>query len=527
MKLNEMPFFFFDLQTTGAKPESGAAILEMAWTSSDGKTEASLIQLPNEEKIPYRIQMITGIFNDDMVAANPADQVFADLEEKFKSHRCIIHFAQFEKPFLAHQYSQWNKEFPFEILCTHEIAKRLFPNLPTRGIKGLAGYFGYPSQDLKRAAQQTEATKAIWDGLLAELSKQGIETWDQLQEWLNVTPKVSRTKYEYPLQKEKRLTLPDQPGIYRMISKWDEILYVGKATSLKDRVNSYFRGQKNRDSRKLEMLTQVYDLRVTVCGSPLEAALLETDEIKKWDPRYNISLKAGHRNVVFFNHEMTDIDYEQSEEFCIGPFSSSLVFDSIRNLRECLVAGKFHDNVFYEPIDATLVEEGFKVFCERNSLSAETFKSVRNMLALGLWWNRQFELLEDDEDTLEDDVQAEFVSDVSAEEVEELIELTAVDIADKIERHIMRAGRTYLRAKELTRILNADISYKPADSEIEMPYQIKVRAGYIASEANKERVPKVSLWNGLNIDTYDRMSVLLMELGKIRTQEGFVEIQYR
>lgn len=518
MKLTEMPIFFFDLQTTGSKPESGAAILEVAWTSSDGSTEASLIRLPDDEKIPYRIQMITGIFNDDMECANPADAVFQTLEEKFKNHRCIIHFAQFEKPFLAHQYSQWEKEFPFEILCTHEIAKRLFPNLPTRGIKGLAGYFGYPSQDLKRAAQQTAATKAIWEGLTAELLKQGIETWDQLQEWLQITPKVKKTKYEYPLEKEKRLTLPDQPGVYRMISKWDEILYVGKATSLKDRVNSYFRGQKNRDSRKLEMLTQVYDLRVTVCGSPLEAALLETDEIKKWDPRYNISLKAGHRNVVFFNHDMTDIDYEQSKEFHLGPFSSSLVFDSLRNLRECLVSGKFHDNVFYEPIDAALVEEGFKIFCERNSFDGKEFKSVRNMLALGLWWNRQYDLLEDEEEESEE---------VAPEEIEGLIELTAVDIADKIERHIMRAGRTYLRAKELTKILNADISYVPADVDIETPYKIKVRGGYINNAANEERVPKTSLWSGLTIDTYDRMSVLLMELGKIRTQEGCVEIQFR
>ncbi|WP_246845768.1 exonuclease domain-containing protein [Bdellovibrio sp. ZAP7] len=526
MKLTEMPIFFFDLQTTGAKPENGAAILEMAWTSVSGNTEASLIKLPNDEKIPYRIQMITGIYNDDMDAANPADAVFASLEEKFANHRCVIHFAQFEKPFLSHQYAQFDKEFPFEIICTHEIAKRLFPNLPTRGIKGLAGYFGYPTQDLKRAAQQTSATQAIWTSLVAELAKIDIETWEQLQEWLQVTPKIKKTKYEYPLQKDKRLTLPDQPGVYRMISKWDEILYVGKATSLKDRVNSYFRGQKNRDSRKLEMLTQVYDLRVTVCGSPLEAALLETDEIKKWDPRYNISLKAGHRNVVFFNREMTHIDFEQSAEFNIGPFSSSLVFDSIRNLRDCLVNGKFHDNVFYEPIDAALVEEGFKLFCERNSFTPEIFKSVRNMLALGLWWNRQYDLL-DDEEELGDEATEESKEELSADEVDELIELTAVDIADKIERHIMRAGRTYVRAKALTKILNADISYKPATSEQQDPYHVQVRGGHIVQEAHGGRIPKISLWNGLNIDTYDRMSVLLMELGKIRTQEGEVEIHYR
>ncbi|WP_413576382.1 GIY-YIG nuclease family protein [Bdellovibrio sp. HCB290] len=512
MKLSEMPVFFFDLQTTGSKPESGAAILEMAWTSSCGSTEASLIQLPDEQKIPYRIQMITGIFNDDMDAANPAEDVFAKLEEKYFEHRCIIHFAQFEKPFFLDHYSKLDKAFPFDVICTHEIAKRLFPNLPTRGIKGLAGYFGYPSQDLKRAAQQTEATRAIWQGLLPELAKQGVETWEQLQEWLQATPKVSRTKYEYPLPKEKRLTLPDQPGIYRMISKWDEILYVGKATSLKDRVNSYFRGQKNRDARKLEMLTQVYDLRITTCGSPLEAALLETDEIKKWDPRYNISLKATHRNLVFFNSDFTDMEFEQSAEFRIGPFTSSLVFDSLRNLRDCVVAEKFHDNVFYEPIDAALVQEGLQIFCERNELNPAVFKSMRSLMALSLWWNRMYEIQEE-ETTVADVVEVE-------------IPLTAADIADKIDRHIMRAGGTYLRSKELTKILNSDISYRPVDCDQESPYRLSVRKGLLNPDCSAQRVPKVHLWKGLTIDTYDRMSVLLMELGKIETQCGDVSVEY-
>ncbi|WP_413585824.1 GIY-YIG nuclease family protein [Bdellovibrio sp. HCB274] len=515
-----MPVFFFDLQTTGSKPESGASILEMAWTSSCGTTEASLIKLPDDEKIPYRIQMITGIFNDDMVAANPAGEIFAKLEEKYPGHRCVIHFAQFEKPFLTDHFTKVEKNFPFEIICTHEIAKRLFPNLPTRGIKGLAGYFGYPSQDLKRAAQQTAATQAIWQGLLPELAKQGVETWEQLQEWLQATPKASRTKYEYPLPKEKRLTLPDQPGIYRMISKWDEILYVGKATSLKDRVNSYFRGQKNRDARKLEMLTQVYDLRVTTCGSPLEAALLETDEIKKWDPRYNISLKATHRNLVFFNSDFTDMEFEQSPEFCAGPYTSSLVFDSLRNLRDCVVSDKFHDNIFYEPIEATLAQEGLQIFCERNGLQVEMFKSMRSLLALSLWWNRKYEIQEHHSEEEESETQEES----SIEELE--IVLTAEDLADKIDRHIMRAGATYLRSKQLSKILNSEISYRPVSCPEQAPYKLSVRKGLVNGENNLERVPKVLLWQGLSIDTYDRMSVLLMELGKIETQSGEVIIDY-
>lgn len=517
MNLVSMPLFFLDLQTTGSKPESGAHILEMAWADLSGEVESSLVQLPGDEKIPYRIQMITGIFNEDMEAARPLTELFSVLQEKYTGLPCVIHFAQFEKPFLADAFNKLEKENNLQVLCTHEIAKRLLPNLPTRGIKGLAGYFGFPSTDLKRSAQQVEATRVIWQGLIKLLLEQGVETYQQLQEWLNVTPKTARTKYEYPLPKDKRLTLPDEPGVYRMVSKWNEVLYVGKATSLKDRVNSYFRGQKNRDPRKLEMLTQVYDLKVTVCGSPLEAALLETDEIKRLDPRYNISLKAQNRSLVFFNHDLTEMDFEQSDEFYLGPFSSSVVFESLHNLTDCQSNGEFHDQIFYDLIESSLAKEGLAIFCERYSLSIDKIK-MRSLLALGIWWNRLYEI--EEEDITAEDSEESSTELSETEEVE--VPLTAEDVADKIERHVMRAGKTYLRAKELTRILNADIDFKVYEDD--RSYQLKVRKGVVSPEATTERVQKINLWNSLDINTYDRMSVLLMELGKIKRASGEVEI---
>lgn len=517
MILNSMPLFFLDLQTTGSKPESGAHILEMAWADQTSDIQSSLVQLPDDEKIPYRIQLITGIFNEDMDAARPLADLFSNLENDYTDRPCVIHFAQFEKPFLTDAFAKLGKDNNLEILCTHEIAKRLLPNLPTRGIKGLAGYFGFPSTDFKRSAQQVEATRVIWQGLIKLLSEQGVETYQQLQEWLMATPKTSRTKYEYPLPKEKRLTLPDEPGVYRMVSKWDEILYVGKATSLKDRVNSYFRGQKNRDPRKLEMLTQVYDLKVTVCGSPLEAALLETDEIKRLDPRYNISLKANNRGLIFFNRDLSEMNFEQSSEFYIGPFSSSMVFESLRNLTACVLSGEFHDHIFYDLIEGSLVREGLKIFCERYSLQNENI-NMRSFIAMGIWWNRQYEIVEEEETTDE----VELLEEEPSDKIEAVV-LTAEDVADKIERHVMRAGKTYLRSKEITRMLNADIDFKISNED--RRYKLKVRRGQVSGDDTQDRISKVQLWNALDINTYDRMSVLLMELGKIKTASGEVTIQ--
>ena len=64
------------------------------------------------------------------------------------------------------------------------------------------------------------------------------------------------------MPRDKRLSLPDEPGIYRLLRSNGEVLYVGKASSLKKRVNSYFQKQRRISERTLEMLTQAQDLGI-------------------------------------------------------------------------------------------------------------------------------------------------------------------------------------------------------------------------------------------------------------------------
>lgn len=518
MSLKKNPVLFLDLQTTGAKPDT-ANILEVAWGSLQSeKIESFLIQQPEDQPVPRRIQFITGIYEKHMTEARPASEVFSLLKDFISEHvgadaLAIIHFAQFEKPFLADIYEELQEAMPFSVLCTHEIAKRLFPNLPTRGIKGLAGYFGCPSGELKRAANHVQATQVIWQGLTAVLEEKGIHTLEDLNLWLQETPKAARVKYEYPLPKEKRLSLPKEPGIYRMMSRWGEVLYVGKATSLHDRVNSYFRGQKNRDTRKLEMLTQVWDLHITTVGSPLEAALLETDEIKKLNPPYNVSLKVGRRELAFFNKDFTSPSSVADDEHFIGPFSNALALDSILKLSASLRSNAFDENMFYEPLDANLLKEGFQIFCERHGFEMSQFSSTRSILAVGLNWYRKLKEEEDAEDLLEEGAEAS-----EAEEDESEVELTAEDIADKFERHFIRSAATYLRTKKLTALLNARIQVS-GDQNI----ALKTHNGHIVSEALPKTSPQCP-WKDLSIDTYDRMTVLFTELNKLRSQDHSVEM---
>lgn len=85
--------------------------------------------------------------------------------------------------------------------------------------------------------------------------------------------------------------IPENPGIYLYIGKNDEILYVGKAKNLKNRVSSYFSDFDNKPLRTKKMLQSAVSIRFVVTTSEAEALLLENNFIKTEKPRYNVRLK--------------------------------------------------------------------------------------------------------------------------------------------------------------------------------------------------------------------------------------------
>ena len=90
---------------------------------------------------------------------------------------------------------------------------------------------------------------------------------------------------------EKLKSLPTKPGIYQFLDKKGQILYVGKANNLRNRVKSYFQKSRSFDPRLMIMVKKVSDLEFIITDSDVEALILEANLIREHKPRYNINLK--------------------------------------------------------------------------------------------------------------------------------------------------------------------------------------------------------------------------------------------
>ncbi|MGZ3506324.1 MAG: excinuclease ABC subunit UvrC [Vulcanimicrobiaceae bacterium] len=89
--------------------------------------------------------------------------------------------------------------------------------------------------------------------------------------------------------------IPDAPGVYQMIGKDGEVLYIGKAVSLRSRVRSYFQDSAAHHIRTQHMVERVVDVRTIVVNNEVEALILEANLIKRYQPPFNVRLRDDKR----------------------------------------------------------------------------------------------------------------------------------------------------------------------------------------------------------------------------------------
>jgi DNA polymerase-3 subunit epsilon len=182
-----------------------------------------------------------------------------------------------------------------------------------------------------------------------------------------------------------------------MLRTSGDVLYVGKASSLHDRVNSHFRKQHGMDERTLELLSQARAISFDVTATPLEAALLETDDIKRHRPPYNLALTIDDRAIWFASPDLGERSPHPSKLCPLGPLASVVTLEQFGALARAdrAALGRWGP-------DAATFHAGYEQLCAAHpELSSLHLTPYARLLRLGtrLWREgRRDRDVDDDQD---------------------------------------------------------------------------------------------------------------------------------
>ena len=297
--LSQATFCVVDLETTGAGAD--AEITEIGAVKVCGGEVVGEFQtlVRPESPIPAMIQVLTGI-TDAMVATAPTLHVALPSFLQFAGASVLVaHNAPFDIGFLKRGCQAlglaWHRR---TIIDTVALARQVLPKDEVRNCKlsTLAVHFRTSVQPDHRALSDARATVDVLHGLLERVGNLGVDTVEDLREFLaRVTPD----------RRAKRVwakDLPEAPGIYwfeQAARNADgepctEVLYVGKSRNLRKRVASYFSAAEQR-RRIHEMLRVATGVRALQCTTDLEAEVRELRMIAGRAPRYNRRSRNQHR----------------------------------------------------------------------------------------------------------------------------------------------------------------------------------------------------------------------------------------
>ncbi|MCB0404708.1 MAG: GIY-YIG nuclease family protein [Bdellovibrionales bacterium] len=533
--LIQQPVVFFDCQTTGMNPSNGS-LLEIGWAVGNGvekpSVQSTVIRQADGVKIPRRIQAITGISEKDASLGEELDAAWKKLVSCVpKNALWVIHYSKFESAFVGKLFERSSPE----IICTYEIARRLLPGLGSHTIRAVCGHLGEPLSSLKRARDHVESTAYVWGKMLALLDAQGVKSLKDFKQWYEKTPplkKGSRNRTRtYLVESATRLRLSDSPGTYHLKDCNGTVLYVGKATSLKSRVNSYFRGRQSKGSRLNEMLAQVADIKVYPAATPLEAALLENDQIKEIDPPYNKALKAESRGVFYCDKNFSFVDAQERPRY--GPFSTSawwthwVVMLEARDKPEVLAALLSSESeAIPEP---EIVLAGIRILDEKGRFPfRRTPESIRYWLSRG--YTERIALLK--QRRLEAKAALTEPEAAAEEDEEEKTEAVPEWDAARVARRLLKScGHTAFRVHSgrwARRLCDCVLCYREPKQNAYR--ELKFRGGLLVSAKDK-KAPRRShrcsaaAYSAVSLVTLDRLRVLRTEVLRVLSGGGDAVLQ--
>jgi len=530
-----------DCQATGASPAHGD-VIELGWGMCSGggllePPKARFIVPRTNRPVRRAVRELTGWSEACLTEALDEHEAWRLLSDDIEREAAlgaplgsIIHFARFELGFLhdLHQRLSTGGDFPLDVVCLHAIASRLFPELPRRSIRALAGYLGHAPELVRRSSGHVIATAFIWRECLPLLDTMGVSTWAALKLWLGETSAGRRPeRRKFPLDRARRLALPEQPGVYRFLRRSGDVLYVGKATSLRKRVLSHFKGKGPTTERALELLTQVCDVTHVVTASVLEAALLECDEIHRLDPPYNVQFRTPATGAWFASRDLSDSRDAPDNTHRIGPLPSRRSLSALGALYA--LAAKPTEQPKLQAMalgvppaflpDEALFLEGWRAFVARHfgGSSPVDFRRLQTQ-SRALWLERG---------RTEPEALAEEPTTQPS-----VPEWDAARVVRRLERSLVQTGLLMRRARWLCLLADATVAYSEREMHGARALTISeagVResrdltgVGDATGLAQRPLRPLYQRQLGFDKTAYDRMRVLLTELHRVHDQGGEV-----
>ena len=285
-------FAVIDIETTGGSPDRDR-ITEIAIILHDGEqVQKRYSTLINPEcRIPSEISRLTGITNEMVEKAPKFYEVAKDIVTLTENAVFVAHNVRFDYGFVKAAFRELGYMYQRKTLCTVRLSRKTFKGLPSYSLGRLCDALDIQIKDRHRAMGDAEATAILLDRIL---KTKGIPE----QDWLDDESK--KTAIPPLLQESVLESIPENAtGVYYFHDRNGHVIYVGKALDIKKRILQHFALGGKGNKRSMQMKNEIADISFERTGDELIALLLESDEIKKIKPIYNISQKKA-RAIPYF-----------------------------------------------------------------------------------------------------------------------------------------------------------------------------------------------------------------------------------
>ncbi len=288
-----MLYTVVDIETTG-NGYKGSKITEISIFVFDGKNivdEFTSLVNP-EQNIPEFITNLTGITNAMVRNAPKFYEIAKKVAEMTKDTIFVAHNVNFDYNIIHEEFKNLGFDFKRKKLCTVRLSRKIIPGLSSYSLGNICTSENIPIVGRHRAKGDAEAT--------TELFRRLIERDDNFTINSFLNPKSRQATLPPLLDKTTVDNLPETFGVYYFKNIEKEVIYVGKANNIKQRVISHFYDKKKKEQT---MCLETAHISYIKTGSELLALLHESSEIKHIYPKYNRAQRRANEAVGLFSYE--------------------------------------------------------------------------------------------------------------------------------------------------------------------------------------------------------------------------------